>query len=108
MVPKQNLWQDTVPPATGERFDALVRCRNVTIERILSSDRPDSQPYDQPQDEWVLLLQGEAHLEIGAEEVMLRAGDYLFLPARTPHRILATSSHPPCLWLAVHIHPESE
>ncbi len=108
MPPKHNLFADAQPPPSGERFDTLVRCRNVTIERISSSDRPDPQPYDQPQDEWVLLLRGQARLEIGDQVVVLGAGDYLLLPAHTRHRVVATSADPPCLWLAVHIHPESD
>lgn len=108
MISKRNLFEGAHPPPTGERFDTLVQCRNVSIECISSSDQPDPQPYDQPHDEWVLLLQGQARLEIGTREMMLDAGDHLFLPAHTPHRVLATSTDPPCLWLAVHIHPESD
>jgi len=33
------------------------------------------------------------------------AGDHLFIPAHTRHRVLATSEEPRCLWLAVHIDP---
>lgn len=107
MPSKDNLLKRVQPPTNGERFDTLVCCRNVRIERILSSDRPAPLHYDQPQDEWVLLLQGQARLEIGTEVLTLEAGDHLFLPAHTPHRVLATSAEPPCLWVAVHIHPET-
>ncbi len=91
--------------AEGEVFEDLLRWRNLRIERILSSDRPDTGLYDQAQDEWVCLLQGEAKLWIAGETVQLIAGDYRFLPAHTPHRVLQTSREPPCLWLAVHLHP---
>ena len=91
-------------PARGEIFEELLRCRNVRIERILSSDRPEPTLYDQEQDEWVCLLQGEAELSLNGERFELRAGDYVFIPAHMPHRVLHTSSNPPCIWLAVHIH----
>ncbi len=108
MPPPDNLFTDTRAPESGETFTPLLSCRNVTIERILSSDRPDLRLYDQPQDEWVLLLQGRARLQVGSEEVSLKAGDHLLLPAHTPHRLLTTSAQPPCLWLAVHIHPKGD
>jgi uncharacterized RmlC-like cupin family protein len=33
----------------------------------------------------------------------LRPGDHLLIPAGLPHRVLATSDEPRCLWLAVHL-----
>lgn len=102
---KQSLFQYLAQPTNGEAFATLLQCRNVRIERILSSDCPDPVLYDQTQDEWVLLLQGEARLQVGEDEIQLGPGDYLFLPAHTPHRVLSTSTVPLCLWLAVHIHP---
>ena len=101
-----NLLAQSEPPERGETFEELLRCRNLTIERILSSDRPDSTLYDQTQDEWVCLLRGQASLWIDGETLQLAAGDYCFIPAHRPHRVLSTSGDPPCLWLAVHLHPE--
>ncbi|NCA70420.1 MAG: cupin domain-containing protein [Sphingobacteriia bacterium] len=98
-----NLYDGLCELASGERFDLLLSCRNVLIERILSSARPDSRLYDQEQDEWVCLLRGEAQLWIDGATRRLCAGDHCFIPAHTPHRVLATSSEPSCLWLAVHI-----
>ncbi|AHE99164.1 cupin domain-containing protein [Thioalkalivibrio paradoxus] len=91
--------------AQGEAFEDLLRRNPVRIERIVSSGRPEPTLYDQEQDEWVCLLQGEAELQLGKERVPLQAGDYLFIPAHTPHRVLRTSAEPPCIWLAVHIDP---
>lgn len=101
-----NLLTDIVYPTTGEVFDELLRCRNLRIERIVSSPTPEPTLYDQPRDEWVLLVQGTAALEISDKQVELRAGDHLFIPARTPHRVIATSAEPRCVWLAVHLDPE--
>jgi len=102
---KRNLFSNLPSPETGEDFLQLLRCRNVVIERIVSSDRPDPRTYDQAQDEWVVLLQGEASLEISGRNVALKPGDHIFIPAGTPHLVVATSREPPCVWLAVHIHP---
>lgn len=101
--PIPNLFADLPPLESGEDFTELLHCRNVRIERISSSALPEPILYDQPQDEWVLLLRGEARLVVAGEEVRLAAGDHLFLPAHTPHRVLSVSAAPRCLWLAVHI-----
>ena len=59
--------------------------------------------YVQTQDEWVLLVQGTAALEIDGTTESLKAGDYVFLPANTPHCVREVSEG--ALWLAVHLHP---
>ncbi len=106
IAPFANFFADLPCPSTGEVFDELLRCRNLRVERIVSSPTPEPTLYDQPQDEWVLLAQGAASLEISGELVDLRAGDHLFIPAHTPHRVVATSAEPRCVWLAVHLDPD--
>lgn len=107
-----NLFEGLAVPAAGEVFEDLLvlpgaggaGAGRVRIERIRSSAAPEPVLYDQSQDEWVLLLQGRARLWVAGTETMLGPGDYLFIPAHTPHRVLETSETPPCLWLAVHVH----
>lgn len=98
-----NLFNDHNPPVKGERFEMLLAHRNLVIERIVSS--ADIQPveYVQTQDEWVLLVQGAAVMDVAGTRSVLGAGDYLFLPAGTPHKV--ESCEPGTLWLAVHLHP---
>jgi cupin 2 domain-containing protein len=97
-----NLYGGEQPPQ-GELFKTLAKLRQVKIERILSSSSPDQALYDQAQDEWVALLRGQATLEVAGEALELAEGDYLVLPAHTPHRVLAASAG--ALWLAVHVGP---
>jgi len=99
-----NLLVDAMPPSEGERFETLLSHRNLVVERIVSSARPDTRAYAQPQDEWVLLLQGEAVLRMEGESHALKSGDYLFIPAGTEHAVERTSEG--AIWLAVHLHPE--
>jgi glyoxylase I family protein len=87
--------------ASGEIFEELLRFRNVRIERITSSALPDAREYDQEHDEWVMLVQGQARLEVAGKTVELGPGDHLLLPAHTRHRVLETS--PGALWIAVHV-----
>jgi cupin 2 domain-containing protein len=58
----------------------------------------------QPQDEWVVLVHGEAVLRVAGESVALASGDHLFLPARVPHSVERVSAG--AIWLAVHVHPQ--
>jgi cupin 2 domain-containing protein len=90
-------------PPQGESVQVLAAEAGVRIERILSAPGSRSGPYDQSWDEWVALLQGRAVLEVAGERVALTAGEALLLPAHRVHRVLDTSSTPPCVWLAVHI-----
>ena len=100
-----NLFANAVPPPEGERIVELLRHRNLVVERIVSSAITAGQEYVQPQDEWVLLVQGEALLRVDGAAISLRAGDYLFLPARMPHTVEHASAG--AMWLAIHLHPES-
>jgi cupin 2 domain-containing protein len=90
------------PAAPGtERFDVLYEYRGVTIERIASSGAQPAKHYCQSQDEWVLLLRGNAEMRVAGETVVLREGDYLRLPANMVHEVCSTSED--ALWLAVHV-----
>ena len=96
-----NLFDNIPDILQGEDFSELLKCRNIVIERIVSSDIPDQTIYNQSQDEWVILIQGKAELKINGDVIHLKTGDYLFIPAHTPHQVLSTSDN--CIWLAVHI-----
>lgn len=100
-----NLFADASAPAAGERFATLLQHRNLVVERIVSSAKIVAQEYVQTQDEWVLLVAGEAQLRVAGELVALKSGDYLLLPAGVPHSVERTSSG--ALWLTVHLHPEA-
>jgi glyoxylase I family protein len=99
-VTRGNLF-DVATPAHGEQFEALAKLRGTTIERIVSSAVPGLDPYDQVQDEWVVLVRGHAQLEVRGQTLDLSAGDFLLIPAHTPHRVRSTSAG--ALWLAVHV-----
>ena len=85
-------------PATGERAEEMVRVRNLVIEQVLSGTVAPVD-YDQDEDEFAVVLEGAAVLDVAAERVELSAGDWVLLPARTPHRLLHTE--PGTSWLTV-------
>lgn len=97
-----NLFENIPCLSAGEEFTKLLECKNVVIERIVSSEIPDNKVYCQTQDEWVILIKGSAQLKINDSLVQLQSGDYIFIPSNTPHQVIKTSQN--CLWLAVHIY----
>ncbi len=98
-----NLYEHAASPVIGERFETLLKHKNLAIERICSSIEIPQCQYVQTQDEWVLLVQGTAEIEIDGKTESLKPGDYVFLPANTPHCVKKVSQG--ALWLAVHLHP---
>lgn len=96
-----------LPPSLPDReiFESIVANDNILIERIISTGQttPLGEWYDLDNNEWVILLQGEAVLSYeDGSRIELKAGDYLLIPAHQKHRVEYTSSEPPCIWLAVH------
>jgi cupin 2 domain-containing protein len=93
---------ESLPPARGtERFDVLYERQGVKIERIVSSGSQPAQAYCQSQDEWVLLLRGQAEMRLDGETLSLHEGECIRLPANVPHEVLSTTEN--ALWLAVHV-----
>lgn len=100
-----NFWHLPLPLPAEELFEPLLQTPQLLVERIISAGQvtPPGQWYDQPRDEWVLLVQGSAILEFESGAIQnLSAGDHLLIPAHQRHRVAFTSQHPPCLWLALH------
>jgi cupin 2 domain-containing protein len=90
--------------AGQERFTTLFENRAVKVERIVSEsyDGREDVWYDQSEPEWVIVLRGEAELELDDGTIVhLKAGDYLEIPAHTKHRVRRTSKQ--TFWLAVHV-----
>ena len=103
-----NIFKNIPEQLPEEIFENLFKQDNIQIERIVSKGHstPVGQWYDQSQDEWVLLLQGQAIIVYETEQqtVSLSAGDYLLIPAGVLHRVEWTSPDMDTIWLTVHIH----
>ena len=101
-----NLFRE-IPTDLPEEFtESLVAGRDVRIERIVSRGHrsPEGIWYDQPSDEWVALLTGEAELRFENEPAprRLRPGDWIHIPAHSKHRVESTATEEDTVWLAVH------
>jgi cupin 2 domain-containing protein len=90
-------------PNLGERVVALAELDGARVEQILSGDLVEQPSFEQGHDEWVLVVEGAARLQVGGEELELRPGDWLYLPAGCPHTVLETE--PGTSWLALHGRP---
>lgn len=96
------------PPAANpenplEFFETLlIGAGGVRVERIISHGQstPEGEWYDQDEDEWVVVLEGNAAIGFpDGSEISLDKGGHCFLPKHARHRVARTSS--PCVWLAV-------
>ncbi len=105
MLNPPSLLGDIPASIPEELFQTLLEKPSLRIERILSHGHhsAEGQWYDQDEDEWVLLLQGQARLGfVDAEPVELKPGDYLLLPAHCQHRVEWTPADITTIWLAIH------
>ncbi|WP_460840704.1 cupin domain-containing protein [Noviherbaspirillum agri] len=100
-----NLFEDIPALLPAEAVDLLAAGGTTRIERIVSKGHcsPPGFWYDQEEDEWVLLLRGEAGLrfEDGDRLVQLVPGSHVHIAANERHRVEWTSKDEETLWLAV-------
>lgn len=110
MKPKNIFLCDKIPAKNeSELLETLCRDKSINIERIISNGHTTAEGkwYNQEHNEWVIVLQGKATLELeNKEKINLSKGDYLLIPARLKHRVSYTSTNPVCIWLAVHFSNE--
>lgn len=103
-----NLFAD-LPQAqqADELFSTLLSYDGVQIEKIVSTGQATQSDhwYDQDSAEWVLLVRGSASLRF-ADEVQDRSlvpGDFLYIAPHRKHRVQATDTNEPTVWLAIHM-----
>lgn len=117
-------WGETEPPAPGEanllaarcpppgeeQLEVLLQGGGFRLERIHScaAHSPEGFWYEQPEHEWVLVLQGSARLRFDDEtaDFGLSRGDSLLIRAGRRHRVEATDPAPGTVWLALFWAPE--
>jgi cupin 2 domain-containing protein len=104
-VDLDNLFDDFPEEIDEEFVENLVEDEHLRVERIVSSGRssPPGFWYDQDEDEWVVLLAGSAAMSFAdeEEEVVLRPGDHIRIPAHKKHRVDWTAEGEETVWLAV-------
>ncbi|PAJ75334.1 cupin [Pseudoalteromonas sp. NBT06-2] len=100
-----NIFKEIPDDLSSEVFENLASGMNVKIERILSKGHssPVTGWYDQTQNEWVIVLKGEAILTFNNKpDVQLKQGDYLNIKAHQKHKVSWTTPEEETVWLAIH------
>lgn len=98
-----NLFTEIPSPLQAELMETLVSAGSVRIERIVSHGHasPDGFWYDQPEHEWVVVLQGAARLQFEDQSIEMKPGDFVNIPAHRKHRVDWTTPDRATIWLAV-------
>ncbi|WP_321952850.1 cupin domain-containing protein [Paraburkholderia bannensis] len=99
-----NLFEGIDAAAPQEVFERIVAQPGVLIARIVSTGQasPEGFWYDDPRDEWVVLLTGAAELEFEAHRMRMKPGDHVHIRAHCRHRVAWTDPQTPTVWLAVY------
>lgn len=100
-----NIFKNIPASLPDELFEEIVATHSIKVERIVSygHSTPQNEWYDQNRDEWVMVLKGEAILSFfDGDDVKMRVGDYITIPAHQKHRVSWTKPDEETLWLAVH------
>lgn len=97
---------DRIPAVLpAEAVDMLASGFGTRIERIVSKGHCSAPGfwYDQDENEWVLLVQGEAKLRFEQDNRVhhLVAGSYVNIAAHERHRVEWTREDVETIWLAV-------
>ena len=96
-----NIFDLPARPLPEELTTVLVESRNIRIERIISTGQVSGW-YDQAETEFVVLLEGNAIIEFESGiTVDMSKGDTVLIKPHERHRVIYTSSEPPCVWLCV-------
>lgn len=100
-----NLFSNLPTEISSELIDSLLEKPGIRIERIVSQGQVTAagEWYDQEENEWVIVLRGQARLRLEGDDQMreMGAGDHLNIPAHQRHRVEWTDTDEPTIWLAV-------
>ena len=101
-----NIFDEIPANVPEEIFAELIHNPNFRVERIVSRGHatPENEWYDQGDNEWILLIAGNAQIEFQTNQriVNLIPGSFLNIPARSKHRVNWTQKETPTIWLAIH------
>ncbi|RXJ93647.1 cupin [Malaciobacter molluscorum] len=99
----KNILDDIKIDKNVEQFISLINTKNVKIEKIVSNGQKSKKNfwYDQEENEFVIVLSGDAIIEFEDKQVKLKKGDYLNIDSHRKHRVKYTNENEPTVWLAI-------
>jgi len=95
---------DSMDRSHTETVEPILHGPSLRLEHIVSHGQssPPGFWYDQPHDEWVMLLRGTAVIDFGADGLLnLNSGDSLTIAAFQKHRVHHVSDD--AVWIALHL-----
>lgn len=87
-------------PAEGEVHEELAATVGFRVEHIRTGRVSTPVEFIQAVDEWVMLVEGSAVMEVADRRIDLSVGEWALLPANLPHRLIRVE--PGTSWLAVY------
>ena len=99
----KNIFENINVDKISEEFIEILKNDNLKIERIVSNGQisPKDFWYEQKENEFVLLLEGEAIIEFETKEIKLKKGDFINIKSYEKHRVKYTSLVESTIWLAI-------
>ena len=104
MMKTDNIFEGIPKVFDEEVVDLLAKSEHVRVERIVSKGHtaPVSGWYDQDENEWVIVLKGNAVISFeNGGETNLEAGSHINIPAHSKHRVKWTDPEIETVWLTV-------
>ena len=101
-----NIYDDIPDVLEKELFEPILEREGFRIERIVSFGHgtPSGQWLSQKEDEWVIVLEGEAEISFsdGSPNCRMKPGDHIFIASGREHRVEWSAPEKRTVWLAVH------
>lgn len=99
----KNLYDEIPVFIEKEIVETIISSGKVRVERIISDNHssPENFWYDQSENEFVLLLKGNAVIEFENYEQEMLPGDYIIIEAHKKHRVKSTSKNEKTIWLTL-------
>ncbi|MBI5843589.1 MAG: cupin domain-containing protein [Deltaproteobacteria bacterium] len=105
-TPVKNIFAEVPENLPDEFVESLLLRAGFKLERIVSKGHasPPGFWYDQDNDEWVMLVSGNAEILFEGEDEprTMSSGDWVLIPAHRRHRVLWTDPENDTVWLALH------
>ncbi len=99
-----NIFTNLPDASHDEIIEKIIDSPKCRIERIVSEGQnsPEDFWYEQDENEFVILLKGEAEIEfVDSKITSMKEGDYIFIPRLMKHRVRKTSEKTKTVWLAL-------
>jgi len=101
-----NIYSKITSTKVKEIFQVLLKNKKLKIERIVSCGQVTAKGkwIKEKCGEWVIVLKGASKLRFLKNNrlIRLKAGNYVFIPANTSHRVEWTSLREKTIWLVVY------